>query len=159
MRETVKPSASEIWNCRWIALLAMWAIAFFPSPVFSWTPECKRDAMTDKVECQIYDYDAEILVLFLNSSKPNGVCVVGHDFPGRDSAIRIDGNKPIVIRGEACVSDPTKAAAIVTKMQSGATTIIRKYEWPDDFPKDVKGSLKGFNAALAAIPNKRQALN
>lgn len=123
----------------------------------SWTTQCETDAITDEFSCQVFSLDTRVLLIFRRNQQTT-VCIVGHDFPGRDGAVRVDKGKAVEFPDRACMA----SKALVNSLIKGRLVTIRRYEWPYDFPKDETGSLSGLKAAHdeaieAVSPAKRKS--
>ena len=108
----------------------------------SWSIDCKKDAMTDKRNCSVSASEPPLFVSFSEQS-PVWVCIVGHDFPGRTGAIRIDGGTPMSTDKDGCV--PGSVAARLSKSK---TVALRYVHWPYSYDRDVAGDLTGLSSAL-----------
>ena len=125
------------------------------SPAMAWQAECKINPMDDTQECQITDYDARILVFYGLAKNPAMICVIGHDFPGRLAAIRVDKNKMLAAEHEGCMS----AGSLIEQMKAGRRVKVQYYEWPYDYPKYGEASLSGFEASLDKLRRLRGGKN
>lgn len=118
---------------------------------YTWAAACQRDAMTDKIDCTLEQYDSSIMVDFGGGASPIAVCIVSHDFPGRRGAIRVDGNKAITTNNYGCAP----AQPLFNEMKIGKTIRSQYYKWPYDFPQDAKGTLTGIANSIAELPARR----
>lgn len=116
-----------------------------------WKIDCSVDAMADKRECSIYFKQGGPFVFYGFSSKPQSICISGHDFPGRTGQIRIDDRKPLTTDKDGCIS----ASRVLDQMTSGTMFISRSYHWPYDYPVDERVSLFGLTKALAVVDRIR----
>lgn len=115
-------------------------------PAEGWSIDCTRDAMTDRRECKLTSYKARLLVYYGYASNPESVCIIGHDFPGRTGAIRVDSGTPVNTDRDGCA--PARVAA---QLASGSTVTTRRVEWPYDYHKDETASLAGVKAAMDLV--------
>lgn len=117
-----------------------------------WQAECKKDAMTDKVSCTISQDESRVFMYFSSGSKPDTVCILYNDFPGREGAIRVDANKAVKTVHEGCVT----GEPLFSQMRHGKTIKTQYYKWPDDYTQNASGNLSGLNAAIAQLPELRK---
>src|SRR3546814_18269447 len=69
-----------------------------------WSVKCEIDPITDANKCSL---TARNLFLYMGSATTvQSVCIMGHDFPGRRGAIRVDKNAPFATSEGGCVSSP-----------------------------------------------------
>jgi hypothetical protein len=101
-----------------------------------WHTGCKTDKITDKRRCSLTSYEADITVIYTGSGKPRYACAVGHDFPGRVGAFRVDQNKPIKTNVEGCISG-SNLHRFLAQMRNGSTTVARTVHWPYDYNRDT----------------------
>jgi hypothetical protein len=110
----------------------------------TWTFDCTRDAMTDRRDCRLHA--PETLAFFFSGREPQWVCIVGHTYPGKTGAIRIDGAKPIETNERGCVD------GAVAKQLAGAKEVVVRYvTWPYKAPQDTHPSMSGLADALALM--------
>lgn len=105
-----------------------------------WNFSCPIDDITDKVKCELKSRDANIVIFFNPNLTPITICIIGHDFPGRTGAIRVDKNKAIRTNTDGCIA----ASRIYKQMLAGKETTVRMVTWPDDYNRDTSNSLSGF---------------
>lgn len=104
---------------------------------------CNKDRITDAINCHM-----NILPQGIGSSVNGGLyqmvgsngsiltsCVIGHDFPGRRAAIRVDNNTAITTNDEGCISG-TAARTLEAQLKQGQTLTTRRVEWPYDYSED-----------------------
>ncbi len=74
----------------------------------------------------------KIIGLYFSVSQINStVCVLGHDFPGKQARIRIDGGEPITMGEKGCM----KLSPSLSRRFSGAKTVrVQGYVFPSDIP-------------------------
>ena len=111
-----------------------------------WSIGCHNDAMTDKRKCQIRSSNARLSISYINSKSPSSVCIIGHDYPGRFGAIRIDEASPIATNQYGCL--PGGMAAKIAKAKTFTT---RHVEWPYDENLDKKSESTGLGAAMELL--------
>lgn len=116
---------------------------------------CQRDLMTDAINCHM-----NIMPQAISGPLAGGLyqavgrngsilksCVLGHDFPGRRAAIRVDNNTAIATDHEGCVSGAA-ARTLEAQLKQGATLTTRRVEWPYDYSQDRVMLIDGsFSAA------------
>jgi hypothetical protein len=115
-------------------------------PAGGWSIDCSRDAMTDRRECKLTSYSARLLVYYGYSANPESVCIIGHDFPGRTGAIRVDKAAPVTTDRDGCAP-----ARVATQMASGSMVTTRRVEWPYDYHRDETASLAGAKSAMDLV--------
>lgn len=115
------------------------------SSSYDWRLNCSKDKMTDERTCFILKFSANFAVTLMPNGKPLTACVIGNDFPGRRGAIRLDKQKPIKTDEAGCVV----YFKIFPQLLKAKHVTTRRYEWPDDYPKDAEGSLDGFDKAIS----------
>lgn len=119
-------------------------------PAEGWSIDCTRDAMNDRRECKLTSYKARLLVYYGFAANPESVCIIGHDFPGRTGAIRVDSGTPVNTNRDGCA--PARVAA---QLASGSMVTTRRVEWPYDYHKDETASLAGAKAAMDLVSYMR----
>ena len=122
------------------------------TPSQLWSIDCRQDAMTDKRECSISAREGRLFVFYGTSDAPEAVCILGHDFPSRRGAIRVDQGSPRRTADDGCVG-----AAIMQQLMVGRKVITRRVEWPHDFPKDDEGPLEGLVRATELVARIRES--
>lgn len=115
-------------------------------PAEGWSIDCNRDAMNDRRECKLSSYKARLLVYYGFAATPQSVCIIGHDFPGRTGAIRVDSGSPVNTNRDGCAP-----ARVATQLGSGSMVTTRRVEWPYDYDKDETASLSGAKAAMDLV--------
>lgn len=115
-----------------------------------WTIDCKTDKITDDRGCSLSQEQGQ---LFLFYSRPEGVpglCIVGHDYPGKAAFARVDkapaweippANKGCVI----LAADQHKA------LLAGKTLTTRRVHWPQPVAIDETSSLAGLSKAESLL--------
>src|SRR3546814_8093022 len=68
-----------------------------------------------------------------SASTVQSVCIMGHDFPGRRGAIRVDKNAPFATSEGGCVSSPM----LLKQMMTGNKAAVRSVKWPNDYDVDA----------------------
>ena len=109
-----------------------------------YTFKTTTDKITDVTSCVFHQDTNGIYVSVNPSGDVTYISLFGHDYPGRQGAIRIDKNPPIY-SNERGVLPPTQT---VSELLSGRTFVTRYYKWPYDWPRDFDKSTRGFQEAL-----------
>lgn len=117
-----------------------------PSVASGWSIGCTKDKITDKRNCEITSHDARLLIWYGTSTSPTSVCIIGHDFPGRTGAIRVDGQGAVTTDREGCAS-----GSVVGALSKGTKVVVRYVEWPYDYSRDNEASLAGLSDAIALM--------
>ncbi|GGA64642.1 hypothetical protein [Pelagibacterium lentulum] len=112
----------------------------------NWAVDCTRDRMTDRRECHIRSLEAKLLVEFGQSNTPQRVCIIGHNFPGRTGAIRVDSNSLVNTGTSGCV-----AGSFAQQMVAANRVTVRYVEWPYDYPRDHSALLRGYPEAAELL--------
>ncbi|WP_376704476.1 hypothetical protein RQ479_06270 [Mesorhizobium sp. ISC25] len=107
-----------------------------------WSISCNVDPMDDVRRCNVTSFEAKLFIFFGSSDKPR-ICLLGHDFPGRTGAIRVDKQSPVETDTSGCVGGD-----FVTALASGQNVTTRFVKWPYDYPVDHTDSLTGLRSAL-----------
>lgn len=132
---------------------------FLPDPNIIIAPKrvgigarCNKDRISDRLKChlnilpkyfgpglhQIIDLRGNII----------SSCIIGHDFPGRKGAIRVDNRPAIITDNEGCLQG-SKVKTLQNQLINGQRLIIRYVEWPYDYSKDKEMLISGsFSTAL-----------
>lgn len=119
-----------------------------PAEILSgWSIDCGTDAMNDRRKCSVTSHKARLLIFYGFSANPQSVCIVGHDFPGRRGAIRVDSNSPINTDTDGCVP----AGAAIKQLASGSSVTTRRVEWPYDYGRDETASIAGAKEVMELI--------
>jgi hypothetical protein len=106
-----------------------------------WSIDCTRDKMSDKRNCRITG--SQLFIAYGDSSAPQHVCALRHDFPGRTGAIRIDQIAPIATPRNGCIP----ATGVFSRLLKGQRVTVRAYHFPYDYPADAEESLSGLKDA------------
>jgi hypothetical protein len=113
---------------------------------------CSTDQITDNTTCrlnilpQLGGFGSLYQIVSASGSILSS-CVVGHDFPGRTAAIRVDDNPAIVTNTEGCVSGAT-ARRLERQLLGGKRLITRRVEWPYESMRDEVMLIEGsFSSA------------
>ena len=114
--------------------------------VGGWSIDCSRDAMTDQRKCKLSSYSARIFIYYGPSAVPQAVCIIGHDFPGRSGAIRIDAAPPIQTNRDGCVS-----GQVATALASGSKVTTRRVTFPYDYSADDTAAIAGLKSAMELV--------
>lgn len=116
-----------------------------------WRISCRSDSMTDKRSCDLVNKSAELQIQMSSTTTVSAVCVLWHDFPGRNALLRIDDGKPITLV-HGCVGGAT-AARIVRAMLNAKRLRTRWYTWPNDVAVEDDYEMNSSLAdGLAIIP-------
>lgn len=118
-----------------------------------WSFGCEKDKITDRTSCSLTSFEAKILISFSKDLTPAYFCIIGHDFPGRRGAVRVDQNAPRNTDTEGCL----RAAPILAEMRKGKEITVRYVEWPYDYSRDTTTDLDGFTEALELMKFTRDA--
>lgn len=114
---------------------------------FGWSIDCRVDAMSDRRKCSFYSETGGLLVDYGTGAAPQRICIVGHDFPGRNGMIRVDDKPPVVTNSAGCVP----ASRLLAQLSSGQNVTTRRFEWPYDHPRDHSHTLNGFGKVLEVV--------
>lgn len=128
-----------------VALLSLGGITFARSPANAWEVSCRTDPISDAKSCTVAYYNASVAIFFIDSPEPTSVCLLGHNFPGKIGAIRIDKQKAFDVPEDECVA----ASQILPQMLKGKMITTRRYKWPEEAPYDITAELKGLPQAIA----------
>lgn len=109
---------------------------------------CSKDRVTDATTCRMN-------ILPQSTSNDGGLfqtvnangsiltsCIIGHDFPGRTGAIRVDGNPAISTNSEGCLTGST-ARRLERQLIGGSKLVTRRVEWPYDYSRDKEMLIDG----------------
>jgi hypothetical protein len=102
--------------------------------------------MTDKRNCKLTLHEARIFIYYGTSASPQSVCILGHDFPGRSGAIRVDTSPPVQTDRDGCA--PGRLAAAIA---AGSMVTTRRVEFPYDYNADQTSSTAGAKAAMELV--------
>jgi hypothetical protein len=117
----------------------------------SWNSRCEKDAMSDRLQCTYTHIPAHIFALRTQSGKVTDICILGHDFPGRRGAVRIDSNNHLPSNTDGCLSRAA-SQAFQKQLQNGGQRISTRYvEWPYDFPVDGSHLDAGAFSEIVAL--------
>jgi hypothetical protein len=108
-----------------------------------WSGSCKRDAMSDVMECQLTNMDNRLFISF-TGSEPRRIGVIGHDFPGRTGAIRVDRKPARSTDTDGFVP----ATQLLPELLKGQSVTVRYYKWPYDYAKDEAHPIGPLRDAL-----------
>lgn len=108
-----------------------------------WDITCRNDVMTDQKICSAKH--SELGLLFaLAGSTPQWLCLIGHDFPGRNGLLRLDKGSPISTADKGCIPW-AKASRIVGAKEAA----IRIWTWPYDRPIDNTVDVSSVKSAVS----------
>ena len=114
-----------------------------------WSFGCSVDRMTDVRTCHVSN-DA-LYIEYGGRGSVRSVCVIGHDFPGRRGAIRIDQASPISTPESGCITGQ-RAQQVATSLRGADRVVSRRVEWPYDNARDrVTERASGFRLADALL--------
>lgn len=102
--------------------------------------------MNDKRKCTATSYKANLMIFYGFSATPQSVCILGHDFPGRTGAIRVDGGAPVPTNTDGCAP-----ASLAAQLASGSSVTTRRVEWPYDYSRDETASIQGAGETMQLI--------
>lgn len=154
MQFSAEPGSSEVGPRRQGTTRDGWVYTYYQdgsasveprkdSVMEGWSIHCLNDAMTDKRKCSIRSSSARLEVSYIGSKTPTSVCIIGHDFPGKVGAVRIDQSEPISTNQQGCL-----AGSIATKIAKSKTFTTRHVEWPYDETNDKQSSSAGLASAM-----------
>ncbi|MBQ0716923.1 MAG: hypothetical protein KBT76_05870 [Sulfitobacter litoralis] len=109
---------------------------------FPWVSGCKTDAISDANECQYSNIEAKFFATRTPSGEMKGFCILGHDFPGRRGAVRVDKNRAFTTDTDGCLST-NQTRALQSQLMNGQVLSVRYVEWPYDYNKDTTYRLSG----------------
>jgi len=109
---------------------------------FPWVSSCKVDAISDATGCQYTNIEAKFLSTRTQSGEMQNFCIVGHDFPGRRGAVRVDENRAFATDSDGCLST-SQTRALQSQLINGQVLTVRYVEWPYDYAKDTTYRLGG----------------
>ncbi|URG51098.1 hypothetical protein IG605_010090 [Pectobacterium quasiaquaticum] len=109
-----------------------------------WSIGCKRDAMTDRLLCNMSRGD----LFIVQDSKGYSVAVMGDIYPGSVSSVRINGGKPYNTSDNDAMFGAGVSTKIVKAIHDGTNVITRYYDWPYNAPRDREVDTKGYDTAL-----------
>lgn len=109
---------------------------------------CSTDRVTDRTTCRMNvlpqgtGIDGGLYQTVNADGSILSACIVGHDFPGRTGAIRVDSNPAITTNTEGCISG-SAARRLERQLISGSTLVTRRVEWPYDYSRDREMLING----------------
>lgn len=121
---------------------------------FAWEISCKVDAMSDARICTALSTRINLVLLWDKAAAPLLVCVLGHDFPGRQAAIRVDTRAPLETDKKGCVG-----GAIVGELLTATKVTTRHVAWPYDRFVDAAGSPAGLREAVGLVTHIRENID
>ncbi len=71
---------------------------------------------------------------------------MGHDYPGRTGALRLDDNPPRVTGTDGCIGR-LAANAFAEELRRDGEIITRRVEWPYRNERDNRHAIRGFSLA------------
>jgi len=111
---------------------------------YLWTSSCKTDNIDDKVTCSMQNLKANIYITLNRQGHVAWVCLIGHDFPGKTGAIRVDDRRAVATNTDGCV----RGRSLEHQFRSGKQVTTRRVEWPYQQNIDRVETLTGFTEAL-----------
>lgn len=124
------------------------------TPGGEWQIDCRVDAMSDARNCSLLGGEYySVFVDFGETQTVERICAMGHDFPGRQAAIRFGQGKPIETDADGCI-----AGSYINEMKAAPYVRTRTVKWPYDVNVDHQSSLEGFPDALDLIGKIREKL-
>lgn len=116
-----------------------------------WSISCQPDKMTDELQCSLTGGDNyDFFIDFGSGEAPIHICALGHDFPGRNGAVRFDSGKAIDTDENGCIP-----GTYITSMAKANTARTRYVKWPNDWNVDNETSLSGLVDALSILQKIR----
>lgn len=112
-----------------------------------WMMKCKTDAMTDVETCSLRNYDAKLTLWFDSSNIIDEACVIGHDYPGRRGAIRVDALPPVTTMPNGCIRSP----ALIQQILNGKKITTRAVTFPNDYSVDTVMEIGPVVEAMALL--------
>jgi len=97
---------------------------------------CNINSMTDKKKCHL-----NILTQNGSGGLHNVIdeneniirsCVIGHDYPGKTAAIRIDKNKPFYTDENGCIEWPS-TKRLQSELTAGSILLVQYSNWPSGY--------------------------
>ncbi len=109
---------------------------------------CSVDKVTDRTTCRLNvlpqgtGIDGGLYQTVTANGSILSACIVGHDFPGRTGAIRVDNNPAITTNTEGCISG-SAARRLERQLINGSSLLTRRVEWPYDYSRDKEMLISG----------------
>lgn len=94
---------------------------------------CKIDPIDDTSKCVYDSLHRGFFAIRTKAGEIKAFCIGGHDFPGRNGAIRVGKNKAIYTSGDSCIIG-AKARLIGKQLLAADEYTVKLYSWPNDFP-------------------------
>jgi hypothetical protein len=95
---------------------------------------CRRDRISGRSSCFMDVGFSNLKFIITAKGQATGACVMGHDFPGRAAAIRVEGHEMIRTAESGCVGGGT-ATTLLRQLSSARTLHVQGVEWPYDAGK------------------------
>lgn len=110
-----------------------------------WSFSCDVDQMTDARSCSITHQ--QLFIEYAEGGRLREICIIGHDFPGRTGAIRIDTAEPIRVPTSGCLVGDS-ARSVAARLRGAERVVTRRVEWPYDYYRDSASDYaRGFRLA------------
>lgn len=109
---------------------------------------CHKDRVTDITTCRMNVFPqgnrhgGGLSQTVSASGSILSSCIIGHNFPGRIGAIRVDSNLVIMTNRKGCISGAT-ANILEKQLKNGRTLITRRVEWPYNYSQDKEMLIEG----------------
>jgi hypothetical protein len=103
---------------------------------------CQRERISGRNACFMNVGFSNLKIPLTPNGRAAAACVVGHDFPGRAAAIRVEGYQMIRTAENGCVGSNT-AARLLKQLSSGHTLHVQRVEWPHDVGKTATMRING----------------
>lgn len=111
---------------------------------------CRREQISGRSSCFMNVGFSNLKIGISPNGRAASACVMGHDFPGRAAAIRVEGYAMIRTAESGCVG-ASSAATLLRQLSSARTLHIQRVEWPYDVGKTRTMHINGKVAAALNI--------
>ena len=115
----------------------------------SWLAGCKVDNIRGQEGCYI-NLQSFLTMQVSRSGSPSGVCVWGHDFPGRRAMLRVDNNAPMTSDSDGCFGG-SAAQRIGQQLASGRVLRVEAVEWPQDYAVQREIGIEGSFSLIQRV--------
>jgi hypothetical protein len=115
-----------------------------------WNITCGQDDMTDTVDCIVTNDNAGFSLMFpKGASKPVGLKVTKHDYPGETAMIRVGKDKPFTSDRDGWVTDP----ALFEQLLKGGVVKTRLTRFPNKVYEDRETAqpISGLDDAISLM--------
>lgn len=123
----------------------------------NWVAGCSKDKFSDAVTCRMNILPQNPVGnaggLFQIVDRRGNIlksCVLGHDFPGKRAAIRVDENSAFTTDTEGCISGGA-ASRLQQQLESGSRLLTRRIEWPYESSRDKDIIITGAYSAAREL--------